>query len=116
MFVILYNNATLVLSIINQTTIIIQKKRTTVITIRVAVSNSNRQTFGTQPTNIYTAHIHAGCFKLKLANIPYDKNKKSGSHCLTSNCNQQQTPNVSNSNLLALHIPTQGKLVLEANW
>lgn len=112
MFVILYNNTTLAWQIITKTTIIIKKNRTTVATIRVAVSNSNRQTFGTQPTNIYTAHIHAGCFNSSW-NIPSDTNKQSGSHGFTSNCNQQQTPNASNSNHLAFHIPTQCKLVLE---
>ena len=91
MFVILYNNATLVLSIINQTTIIIQKKRTTVITIRVAVSNSNRQTFGTQPTNIYTAHIHASCFNSSW-NIPSDTNKQSGSHYFTTKLQPTASP------------------------
>ena len=90
---------------------LIKKNRTTVITIRVAVPNSNRQTFSSQPTNIYTAHIHAGCFNSSW-HIPSDTNKQSGSHCFTSNCNQQPTPNVSNSNHLAFHIPTQGNLVL----
>lgn len=53
--------------------------------------NSNRQMFGTQPTNIYTTHIHACCFNSSW-NISSDTNKQSGSHRFTSNCNKQANP------------------------
>ena len=94
---------------------LIKKNRTTVITIRVTVSNSNRQTFGTQPTNIYTAHIHAGCFNSSwqtLRPIPTNNQARTASRQIATNSQPQTLPKAT-----TLHSTFQRKATCaRANW